>query len=396
MTAVAAPWLGWPGRRWIAEALLLLLGLALVRGAILADQAWFDRHFLPVFFVSRPRVLFGRACARLFVASLGLILALIVRPWVGRGVERRSPAELWSGAARMLLAVVLAAGVSELALRAAFSRATEEAPPNEEPLRRHDTRLGWVFVPSRIGHIVIAGRPVDYAFDAGGFRVPVLTRPVDRAKPTIVFSGESIITGFGLRWDETIPARVGAAMGLQSANLSVFGYADDQAYMRLGDELPKFARPRAVVMLFSPGLFFRDFDDDRPHLDDNRLWRPAVHRPRLIALLRFFAPYKSGEAIDAKIAQAHAQFAALVEAAHGRGAAALIVVPRFGREDPTERVIRQRVLAGLPSVTVELDPRLRLPHDPHPNAEGARLIAAAITGRLTGPDSPRPPAVRSR
>src|SRR5947208_8847172 len=145
MIAAAAPWRGWPGRRWIAEGLLLLLGVALIKAALLADQAWFDRHFLPVFFVSRPLVVFGQTCARLTVGSLGISLALIVRPWAGRSVERRSPAELAAGTARALLAVVLAAGVSELALRAALPRATEEAPPNEEPLRRHDARLGWVF-----------------------------------------------------------------------------------------------------------------------------------------------------------------------------------------------------------------------------------------------------------
>src|SRR5207248_5587008 len=112
-------------------------------------------------------------------------------------------------------------------------------------------------------------------------------------------------------------------------------------------------------------------DDDRPHLDENGRWRPPAHRPRLIALLRFFAPYKSGREIDAKVAQAHAQFAAIIRAAQARGAASLIVVPRFGPEDPTAAVIRQRVLAGLPSVAVQLEPRLRLPHDPHPDAEGA-------------------------
>ena len=60
---------------------------------------------------------------------------------------------------------------------------------------------------------------------------------------------------------------------MQSANLSVFGYADDQTAMRLAAELPRFAHPAAVVILFSPGLFFRDLDDDRPHLGPGMAWR---------------------------------------------------------------------------------------------------------------------------
>jgi hypothetical protein len=368
--------------RWIAEALVAVLGAGLVAAALYANQAWFDRHFIPVFFLSRKLYVLGETFARLMMAGLGLVIALVVRPVVGRMVARNSPAALATGALGVLVALVLATVVSELALRARFSRATEEAPANAEPLRRRDARLGWVFVPSRVGHVVVAGRPIDYAFDASGYRVPSLAKPVDLSQPSILFSGESIITGFGLSWGESIPARVGSALGLQSANLSVFAYADDQAYMRLMAELPRFAHPKAVVMLFSPGLVFRDFDDDRPHLDTNGVWRPAVQRPRLIALLRFFVPYHSRQALDAKVAQVHAELAASVQAAHARGAAALIVVPHFGPEDATETALRERILAGLPYVIVTLDPRLRLPKDPHPNTEGARLIAAAITERL--------------
>ncbi len=368
--------------RWIAEALVAALGVGLLAAALYANQAWFDRHFIPVFFLSRKLYVLGETFARLMMAGLGLILALLVRPVVGRMVERNSPAALATGALRVLVALILATVISELVLRARFSRATEEAPANAEPLRQRDARLGWVFVPSRVGHVVVAGRPIDYAFDGAGYRVPSLAQPVDPGRPTILFSGESIITGFGLPWDESIPARVGSALGLQSANLSVFAYADDQAYMRLMAELPRFAQPKAVVMLFSPGLVFRDFDDDRPHLDTNGVWRAAVQRPRLMALLRFFVPYHSREALDAKLAQVHAELAASVQAAHARGAAALIVVPYFGAEDAAERTLRERILAGLPYVIVNLDPRLRLPKDPHPNTEGARLIAAAVTERL--------------
>jgi hypothetical protein len=371
-------------RRLAVEGLVAAVGAAFVVAALLADQAWFDRHFLPVFFLSRRLQVLGETGARIVLGGLGLALILAVRPIAGRAAQRNTPGALAAGALGVLAALALAAGVSELLLRANFPRAREEDPPNVEPRRQPDARLGWVFTPSRVGRNIVAGRPIDYAFDAHGYRVPSLAQPVDVSRPTLLFAGESIVTGYGLRWDETFPARVGEALRLQSANLSVLAYADDQTYLRLAGELPRFARPKAVVILFSPALFFRDFDEDRPHLDPGLVWRPAVHGSRLLALLRYYAPYHSASEIDRKIALVRAELWAGVRAAHARGAAALIVAPHFGAEAPNEAALRRRILdeAGLPYVLVDLDPSQRIARDPHPNAAGARAIAAAIVGRL--------------
>jgi hypothetical protein len=349
-------------RRLVAEGLLTLAAAALVLGAILAGQAWFDRHFLPVYFLSRRLYVLGETLARIALAMVGVGLFLL-RPVVGRMAERASPAELGAGTLRVVVALLLAVGVSEAALRIALPRATEEAPPKAEPLRRRDPQLGWVFVPSRVAHDTSAGRVTDYAFDPRGYRVPALAQPVDPAQPTILFTGESIVTGFGLPWSQSIPARVGAALKTQTANMAVFAYADDQVYLRLAQEMPRFAHPRAVVILFSPGLFFRDFDDDRPHLGPDLSPRPAVRHWRLESLLRFFVPYHSGAQIDREIAQTRAELVA---------------------EDPRERRLRSLILDQpcLPYVWVQLDPAWRIPRDPHPDAKGAQVIAAAITARL--------------
>ena len=65
------------------------------------------------------------------------------------------------------------------------------------------------------------------------------------------------MVGEGLTWDESIAAQIGAALGIQSANIAVHGYSTDQAYLRLENELPRFRRPIAVVSLFMTGLFCR-------------------------------------------------------------------------------------------------------------------------------------------
>jgi hypothetical protein len=164
----------------------------------------------------------------------------------------------------------------------------------------------------------------------------------------------------------------------------VFAYADDQTLMRLAQAAPRFAHPTAMVILFSPGLMFRDLDTDRPHLEAGRVWRPATRAWRLAGLARFYVPYLGAGEIDRLVAATRAELTAGVALAHARGAAALIVIPRFGPESPPERVLRERILdqGGLPYVQVALDPAWRLPRDPHPDARGARAIAAAIIARL--------------
>ena len=363
----------WPALLAGASA---LIGAALAIGAICADQAWFDRHFLPTFFVTRERLVLGESAARAAAGVIGVVLMLVARP-----IARHATS---AGLARAVAALILAIGVGEGLLHVGRHRAREEDPSQQEPLRRRDPYLGWVFVPSRVGRQTVGGHAIDYAFDPHGDRVADLAHPVDPSRPTILFTGESIMAGFGLPWQQTIPALVGARLHTCTANLAVFGYADDQAYLRLAREAPRFARPTAMVILFSPGLMFRDLDIDRPHLEPGMVWRPADRHWRLGALVGFYIPYRSRRDIDRLVALVRADLQAGVRLAHQRHAAALIVVPQFGMEDPVERALRKRILddAGLPYVQVRLDPAWRIAGDPHPDARGAQAIAAAVADRL--------------
>jgi hypothetical protein len=285
-----------------------------------------------------------------------------------------------------VIAVVLALGASEAALRYVHLRPAGWLLPEEEPRRRPDPRLGWTFVPARAGRVTTGGRAIEYAFDAAGYRVRRVDEPVDPDRPTILFIGESVMFGEGLTWEESVPAQVGAMLGLQSANLAVHGYGTDQGYLRLEAELPRFRRPVAVVSLFMTALFGRNLDDDRPHLGPGLVWRPARSHARLVSLAKLLVPYRRAETVERGISVTREVLRAIGETSHERGATPLIVVPQFGPEEPAEQTVRRRVLddAGLSYLWVELDAAWRLRWDRHPNARAAHALAAAITTRLRG------------
>jgi hypothetical protein len=241
-----------------------------------------------------------------------------------------------------------------------------------------------VFTPSHDGQAIVGERQIAYSIDPFGYRVPSRDRPVDVHLPSIIFTGESIIAGYGLNWEETIPAQVATALNTQSATIAVFGYANDQAYLRAQLELPRFHRPLAVISLFVPSLFARNLGDERPHLGPGLAWQPAVHRPWLASLLRFAVPYHGQAEIEQGIQETRAQLIATAALAHRHGAIHLVVVPQFGSETPVERMLRRRILKepGIDYIRVKLDPDWHLKSDLHPDPRAAHAIAMAITARL--------------
>ena len=371
------------GRRG-AEIVVASLGVALLTCAYLADQPWLDRHFLPAFFASRQTYVVAEAAGRVVMAALGLILMLVASR-IASSVEHIPPGVLLADIARIALAVALALGTSELILRfTLFGGAAEERPKTEEPRRHRDPRLGWTFVPARTGYNTIAGRTVAYTFDPAGYRVRSANQPVDPDRPTILFTGESMIVGQGLRWEETIPAQVEELLGTQTANLAVHGYATDQAYLRLLAELPRFRQPIAVVALFTPALFDRNLDADRPHLGPGLVWLPAQHLWSIVELARWLIPYRSDQTIEGGEAVTREVLRAAVDLARSRGALPLIFVPEFGEEQLMEQTLRARILddSRLPYVLVKLDPSWRLRGDLHPDPRAAQALGTAIASRL--------------
>src|SRR5467141_2649984 len=334
-------------QRRLIEAALAGLGIALILAALAAGQGWWDRHFLPIFAIEPSTLVAAEQAVRGLITVVGAALLLVLRRPIAAILNRATI----GGALRILLAVVVALGAGELILRAHPPYPHDADPLEREPRRRADPWLGWDFVPARSVVAEEARCRVSYSFDAAGHRVAAPGAAVDVERPTLLFTGESIIAGFGLAWEETIPVRVGALLGTQSANLAVSDYSNDQSYLRLAAELPRFREPVAVVTLFMPSLFDRNLLDNRPHLAAGLLWQPADQTWRLLAgLLRWLIRYRSSAAVVQGVTRTRDSLRALVDLARARGAEPLIVLPQFGPESATEEMLRRRILdeAGLP------------------------------------------------
>jgi hypothetical protein len=371
------------GARLFAEIVVASMGVALLACAIVANQRWLDRHFVPSFFLPHHSYVMIESVIRWAMGIVGAWLALIARPRAGR-FAARTPARAF----QIVIAVLLAIGTSELLLRYVHLRPAEWLSPADEPRRQVDTRLGWTWVPARTGHKNIGGRIIDYAIDPAGYRVRRVEEPVDPARPTILFTGESVMFGEGLTWEESIPAQVGAMTGMQTANLAVHGYGNDQAYMKLEMELPRFRRPVAVVSLFMTDLFGRNLDQDRPHLGPGLVWLAPERRSRLAALAKLLVPYRTDKTVDRGVTVTREVLRATNKLARAHGATPLLAVLQVGHEEQAEHILRRRILddAGLPYFLIEIDSAWRLPWDRHPNARAARAIANAIAAQLRAQD----------
>ena len=368
-------------RRPFIEIAFAGLGVALILAALAANQGWWDRHFMPVFAIERSTMVAAEQLLRGLIGLAGAAILLVLRRPIAAALSRATI----GGTLRIGLAVVLALGAGELILRAHPPYAHDADPLEREPRRRVDPWLGWEFVPARSIVAEEAGRRVSYSFDAAGCRVPAPEAIVNVEQPTLLFTGESIMAGYGLAWEETIPVRAGALLGLQIANLAVSDYSNDQSYLRLAAELPRFREPVGVVTLFMPSLFDRNLLGNRPHLTPGLVFQPAERQWYLAALLRWLIPYRSSAAVEQGITRTRNSLRALVDLAHARGAEPLIVVPQFGTESATEEMLRRRILdeTGLPYVHVQLDPSWHLPGDLHPDPRAAEAIAVAVARRLS-------------
>jgi len=390
------------GREWekvtavLASVALGGLGFGLIALAWRMDAKWAEAHFLPVWawtWEVQLRILLALQLA-IVAASLGVLLGL--RPWFAQAcVEGRALAALGS-VTRVTLAVIAALVAAELVLRTRTWRAAQEQWNLEEPLRIRDREYGWGFASNHFGTVELDGRTVHYATGPYGYRTSRPGIAPDFSRPTIVFAGESIVFGYGLDWHETLPARVQAITGIQTANIAIHAHATDQAYLRLRRELPRFAHPVAVVIPFMPRLLDRNLDVDKPHLDDRLLWQPAAPPPlQLLELTRRVLRFRDPSAIARGEVQTSKVLQAAITMAEARGARAIILVPQYLPEEPVERRIRYEVLdrVGIRYLLVPIPQKWRSPTHSHPTPEGATALAVAV-GRAISASEASPALVK--
>jgi hypothetical protein len=384
---------------WAAAALgAAVAGGAAGAWALRAADHLAERHVLANACATGPA---GWALARAAPALAGAVAALgaAAVAWalgaLARRLRRGRPRAFAGALAGVAIAIACSLAVVEVSLRRLRDRASGGASATavggtrEMPMARPDPRLGWAYVPRRTTWAEVGGRRVAYAIDAEGDRAASPDGASDPDRPTVLFAGESIAFGYGLAHAETFPALVGQELGVQAVNLAVVGYGNDQAHLRLLDALPRYRRPLAVVTLFVPDQLRRNVDRWRPRLalaDGGALALvPAAGGPALPKLLQAL-PFHDGEAlrVTAAVLRATAQ------AARARGAVPLFVVTNYGapclREPGRESWVVEELFVrqALPFVRVDLAPGDRLPglFERHPDARGARAIAAAVEGAL--------------
>jgi hypothetical protein len=324
-------------------------------------------------------------------AAAGVVAALARSS--GRSSLRGRAGALLGVAAAIAAALV----VGELTMRRLHDRLTagRRPPPAtgvDLAMTRPDSRLGWTYFPGRTTVVRVGDRRIAYTIDADGGRIAPGAGAPDPARPTVLFAGESIAFGYGLPYEETFPFLVGRALRIQTVNVAVVGYGNDQAYLRVVDALPRYRAPLAVVTVFIPDQVKRNVDVWRPRLalaPDGALTAvPPAGGPRLAKLLQEL-PWRSGEALRVTAAILRAT----AEAARARGAYPLFVVTNYGAAclhgEGDEPWIVDELFArqGLPFVRVDLGPEDRLPglFENHPNLRGTRRIAAAVERALSGP-----------
>src|ERR1700738_4930431 len=116
--------------RVIVETAVAFVGIALLSCAVIANQRFLDRHFVPSFFLPHDWYVLLQTSGRLAVAILGTWLAFVGRRRAGR-FAARTP----EGALRSVMAVVVALGASELVLNRVHLRPGEWLRAGDDPRR---------------------------------------------------------------------------------------------------------------------------------------------------------------------------------------------------------------------------------------------------------------------
>ncbi len=376
-------------KRFVAEAAILALAVALAAWAYFADPVWLEVHHEPLACIRSTRELRDLRLLRIFVAIVALSLA-VARPEVGRRAERITMT--LGDIGRISVAVVLALATSEVILRKPWS-----PPPPPPPECKvcmpsiWDPKFLWVLKPSTVHRwISPKGREVVYYTDAEGNRVaePMLVH--DHDKPTILVGGESIALGIAVSYEDTFAAILESRLGVQVVDIAVYGYGMDQAFMRERDVAASYSHLLAIVTTFVPEEVERPEREERPSLHVTgagslELLPPTPVRIRESALRKlWWATYHDDEPFRTMEAIARAT----VDLAKSRGARALFVTTNFMAPClPTvgsSPALFEKLFDAqeIPRVHVDLEEAERAEGDFHPGPVSHMKIADAVEHAL--------------
>ena len=379
-------------RRVVVELLVVALVIVLLVAAYRIDRQWINRHVILLNGPPGSNEAWKAGVRGLFI--LAALVVLRLRSTLIESASKISLAGLARTAVPVLLAVVASVATVEALLRWMPPRVLRGR--TVYPYGAPHPRYGWTGKPSSTTTAGISGRDVVVAFNREGIRVRKQDDEPDPARPTILFTGESIALGYGLDYAETYPALIAERRGVQCVNLSGAAYGTDQAYLRLSDAMPRFERLVATVTIFIPLQLGRNLHDDRPRL----VLRPTgelelvpaasdfLSRLFIRRLLSNELPYVGDRAIDRTLTLTSAILRETSMRARARGAIPLFVVPIHGAMRPLGEQERAWILRALfvnqelPFILVDLPPDQLLNGDFHPGPRGAETIATAILAAL--------------
>jgi len=360
--------------RRLGQGAVIVAALALLAFAWHCDEAWFDKHvFLPQqFFIpaSRGIVFWARTTA----ATTAALLLLLV-PRLPHGASAR----------RLLVALLLTLPAAEGLLRWRTRRLIRpELLAAMDALTASHPRYGFTLAAAIDRVQPMSGRAIRFRTDSKGRRIP--GAPIDPALPSLVFTGESTVAGFGLQWEETFPALLGERFHLQVVNLGSPAYRADQSWLRLEDALPELDHPVAVIAVFMPGLVGRSFAGQR-----HPRARPSPSSgveilppepPTFVERLGIYRLWRHLYWSDAEVEEGLRSLAVVLRdmgaLAKARGAPCIFLVT--GRT-PEWMLHELFEAAALDYVVVEV-PEKELLAEGHPGPAGSIRIADALEARL--------------